>query len=119
MRRQHDLATNRHQKEWQDHYSATKQDSDELKKEIRHLNYENEKLLKQLEALKMMGTSNQPSSMTEGEAKRRLHKRELECQALWETLKDLQIEGHYDIRHVMDVLAKRALDTKARRKLQV
>ena len=49
------------------------------------------------------------------ETVKRLKKRELECQALWDTLKDLKT--HLDVNLVLNVLKKRALDTKANRKL--
>ena len=69
-------------------YGAMKRDSDDLKKEIRQLNFENEKLLKQLELSR--GIQQQPMGMgADKETQKRLKKRELECQALWETLKDL------------------------------
>ena len=44
--------------------------------------------------------------------KKRLQKRELECQALWETLRDLYngAQQSYDTRQMLDVLAVRALD---------
>ena len=50
---------------------------------------------------------------------KRLKKRELECQALWETLKDMYVSGRqaYDVRAMLDLLSLRALDTKAKRKL--
>jgi hypothetical protein len=63
-----------------------KRDSDDLKKEIRHLNYENEKLLKQLELSRTITTS---TNVGDKETLKRLKKRELECQALWDTLKDM------------------------------
>jgi len=50
-----------------------------------------------------------------------LKKRELECQALWETLKDMY-HGElraYDTRQMLEILAVRALDTKAKRKLSI
>ena len=49
-----------------------------------------------------------------------MKKRELECQALWDTLKDMQISGKqvFDVRQMGDLLALRALDTKAKRKLK-
>ena len=49
------------------------------------------------------------------ETVKRLKKRELECQALWDTLKDLK--NQLDLKIVLQVLKKRALDTKASRKL--
>lgn len=51
-----------------------------------------------------------------------MKKRELECQALWDTLKDLQVQTGggkqiFDAKQMNDLLALRALDTKAKRKL--
>jgi hypothetical protein len=50
-----------------------------------------------------------------------LKKRELECQALWDTLKDMQGSraGMFDSKQMMELLAVRALDTKAKRKLGI
>jgi hypothetical protein len=45
-----------------------------------------------------------------------LKKRELECQALWDTLKDLKDFG-FDPNKIIETLGKRALDSKANRKL--
>jgi uncharacterized protein (UPF0335 family) len=56
------------------------------------------------------------------ETAKKLKKRELECQALWDTLKDLLAASKnnvYDIRQMPDLLAVRALDTKAKRKLKI
>lgn len=55
------------------------------------------------------------------ETTKRLKKRELECQALWDTIKDMKHAGTntFDSTHVLKILAKRALDTKANRKLGI
>ena len=57
------------------------------------LNQENEKLLRKLEVQERKGGSSSnlnPNAAAElAEIAKRLKKRELECQALWETLKDL------------------------------
>lgn len=66
-------------------YDSMKRDSDALKMEIKHLNNENEKLLKQLELAR---TQQSAPHMTNEEQAKRLKKRELECEALWLTLKD-------------------------------
>lgn len=52
---------------------------------------------------------------------KRLKKRELECQALWDTLKDMKVTGQniFDFSQVLQILAKRALDSKAGRKLAI
>ena len=54
-----------------------------------------------------------------------MKKRELECQALWDTLKDMKVQtgqkGNpiWDVRMMSELLQVRALDTKAKRKLQI
>ena len=55
------------------------------------------------------------------DTEKRLKKRELECQALWETLRDMYNSSidAYDTRQLLDVLARRALDTKAKKKLNL
>ena len=57
----------------------------------------------------------------EKELAKKLKKRELECQALWDTLKDMHISARnvFDARQMFDLLALRALDTKAKRKLKL
>ena len=58
---------------------------------------------------------------SETEVAKRLRKRELECQALWETLRDLYNESQqvYETSQMLDVLAVRALDQKAKKKLSI
>lgn len=89
LRNKNDFANTRQKNEFSDMYGAMKRDSDDLKKEIRQLNFENEKLLKQLELSR--GIQQQPVGTmgADKETQKRLKKRELECQALWDTLKDL------------------------------
>jgi len=77
-------------------YGKIKRESDDLKRDIRLLNQENERLVKQLEQARvgqqsMVGTDKASSQNTAGDkdVARRLKKRELECQALWETLRDM------------------------------
>jgi hypothetical protein len=57
------------------------------------------------------------------ETAKKLKKRELECQALWDTLKDMQVQKTptplWDVRMMTELLAVRALDTKAKRKLKI
>jgi len=56
---------------------------------------------------------------------KKLKKRELECQALWDTLKDMKVQTGqksnpiWDVRMMNELLQVRALDTKAKRKLQL
>ena len=61
------------------------------------------------------------SNNNEKELMKKLKKRELECSALWETLKDMHITARniFDARQMLDLLALRALDTKAKRKLKI
>lgn len=67
------------------------------------------------------GFGGKGSSAELAEATKRLKKRELECQALWETLKDLKTgdKKMFDINQMKIALAKRSLDTKAQRKLAI
>jgi len=95
-----------------------KKEADDLKRDIKYLNGENEKLLIQIEqANKRSGVQTPASS----DAAKKLRKRELECHALWDTLKDMRQSGSqsYDVRQLLDLLAMRALDTKAKRKLNL
>ena len=50
-----------------------------------------------------------------------LKKKEVECNQLWETLRDMHISSKklYDARQLNDLLAIRQLDSKAKRKLKV
>ena len=61
--------------------------------------------------------------MVDKETAKKLKKRELECQALWDTLKDMQVQKTptplWDVRMMNELLAVRALDTKAKRKLKI
>ena len=54
---------------------------------------------------------------------KRLKKRELECQALWDTIKDMiNMSGGEEtiaIGQVLEAFGRRALDTKAKRKLDI
>ena len=55
------------------------------------------------------------------DALKRLKKKELECNQLWETLKDMHVsnKGVFDARQMMELLSIRQLESKARRKLKV
>ena len=52
---------------------------------------------------------------------KRLKKRELECSALWDTLRDMYVGAKktYNVDQMMNLLSLRALDTKAKRKLGI
>lgn len=58
-----------------------------MQREISVLNQENEKLVKKLEAVERSKGGNQALELAD--TAKRLKKRELECQALWDTLKDM------------------------------
>ena len=78
--------------EWAEIYGNMKRETDGLKRDIRMLNKENERLVKQIEQSR--GTGGGAPAATAGrlsleETTKRLKKRELECQALWETLRDM------------------------------
>lgn len=89
-----------------------------MKQEIEALRAENKALA--AEASKNFPSHSQPNPVDKEIAKK-LKKRELECQALWDTLKDMLVSGKnlYDVRMMNELLAVRALDTKAKRKLKV
>lgn len=91
-----------------------KREAEDLKRDVRMLNGENERLVKQAE----IGKNTRGA---DAETTKRLKKRELECQALWDTLKDLYNGGRqtYDTTQLLEILALRALDTKAKRKLAI
>ena len=112
-----DQTSGKQKNEWAEIYGNMKRETDGLKRDIRMLNKENERLVKQIETTR---TSKSPArgpsaSGDVAEVTKRLKKRELECQALWETLRDLYNgnSAMYDTRQMLDVLAIRALDVKA------
>lgn len=86
-----------------------KQEIEDLKKDNKNLHYDNERL------------AQNGNKQMERELAKKLKKRELECSALWETLKDMHVSARqiFDARQMLDLLALRALDTKAKRKLKI
>jgi regulator of replication initiation timing len=96
--------------EWAEIYGNMKQEIEDLKKDNKILNIEVDKLQQY-----------SSSKQNEKELAKKLKKRELECSALWETLKDMHIPTRniFDARQMLDLLALRALDTKAKRKLKI
>jgi len=64
-----------------------KRESEDLKGHVRMLNQENERLNNQL--LKSGGAARGASAGNDPELVKRLKKRELECSALWDTLRDM------------------------------
>ena len=91
-----------------------------MKQEIEALRGDNKALAVETDRLQKELLSSNGSRQLEKELAKKLKKRELECQALWDTLKDMYVSGKnaYDIRQMNDLLAVRALDTKAKRKLK-
>ena len=63
-----------------------KQEIEDLKKDNKNLHYENEKLV-------TSGGGAGGNKLMERELAKKLKKRELECSALWETLKDMHISS--------------------------
>ena len=114
-----EMADQKH--EWAEIYNAQKAQNDQIQREVSLLNQENEKLLRKLELQEKKGGGGSSSHIQAelAEASKRLKKRELECQALWDTLKDLKTSDRkvFDVNQMKAVLAKRSLDTKAQRKL--
>ena len=102
--------------EWAEIYGSQKQTADKLNQEITSLR---KQLLdaKSKEAMGGGGVSHQEFA----ETTKRLKKRELECHALWDTLKDLKNVGKdtFDTKEIVAVLKKRSLETKAPRKLGI
>ena len=92
-----------------------KQEIEDLKKENKFVAMDKDKIIKQLE----MGGA--PNRQIEKELAKKLKKRELECSALWDTLKDMHVSARniFDARQLLDLLSLRALDTKAKRKLKI
>lgn len=67
------------------------------------------------------GNQQQAQPQGDKETQKKLRKRELECQALWDTLKDMRQSGqaNFSVQAMMQLLEVRALDGKAKRKLNL
>lgn len=104
-----------------DMFASQKRQIEQLNHEIQILSQDKAALRKQLDSgnATRADTTGRPSAQEYAETCKRLKKRELECQALWDTLKDMKQAGKniFDTSEVLKVLARRALDTKAARKL--
>lgn len=118
MLQDRDGVTNKQKNEWAEIYGNMKREAEDLKRDVRMLNSENERLVRQVEMNKQSAGR---GGATDIENSKRLKKRELECQALWETLKDMYHGDKrvYDKSQMLDILSVRALDTKAKRKLSI
>lgn len=85
-----DQVVGKQKNEWAEIYGNMKRETDGLKRDIRMLNKENERLVKQIESTRGAGGAGaNPRAHADREVVSRLKKRELECQALWETLRDM------------------------------
>ena len=86
-----DGVTSKQKNEWAEIYGNMKRETDGLKRDIRMLNKENERLVKQIENQRTgtAGAANLRHGQNDLTTEKRLKKRELECQALWETLRDM------------------------------
>lgn len=84
-----DQVAGKQKNEWAEIYGNMKRETDGLKRDIRMLNKENERLVKQIETTRGAGANANPRASADREVVSRLKKRELECQALWETLRDM------------------------------
>ena len=99
--------------EWGEIYGNLKSEIEEYQCDIKLLNNENDKLLKLTESNKSKTKS------SDMEIQKKLGKRELECSALWDTIRDLY-KGHSiptDKKSLEKLFAVRALEIKARRKI--
>ena len=109
--------------EWAEIYGQHKQTIDKQQKEILALQQENVTLKKTQGAPNFGGMGGKPAVSPQEfqETSKRLKKRELECQALWDTLKDMKTSDSnlFDTSKMLAILAKRSLDTKSSRKLGI
>ena len=96
-----DTVSGKQKNEWAEIYGNMKRETDGLKRDIRMLNKENERLVKQIETTRSGAPVRSAGVAGDAvEVTKRLKKRELECQALWETLRDLysSSQAAYDTR---------------------
>jgi hypothetical protein len=74
-----DQITSKQKNEWAEIYGNMKRETDGLKRDIRMLNKENERLVKQIETSRVGGAPANSRSPADIEIAKRLKKRELEC----------------------------------------
>ena len=73
-----DSSSNKQKNEWAEIYGNMKRETDDLKRDIRMLNSENERLVKQLELAKAGRGGPAQGGQSDAETAKRLKKRELE-----------------------------------------
>jgi hypothetical protein len=100
-----DTGLNKQKNEWAGIYGNMKRETEDLKRDIRMLNQENERLMSQVEEARRAGGRG-GASVVDPDLVKRLKKRELECSALWETLRDMHIGASktYDTRQMLELL---------------
>ena len=100
-----DTGLNKQKNEWAGIYGNMKRETEDLKRDIRMLNQENERLMSQVEEARR-ASGRAGASVVDPDLVKRLKKRELECSALWETLRDMHIGASktYDTRQMLELL---------------
>ena len=99
--------------EWAELYATMKAEIEGYRHDVELLNNENDKLLK------LTDKSTTQSRKSEMETMKKLSKRELECSALWDTIRDIY-KGHAnpaDKGSLEKLFSVRALEVKAKRKV--
>ena len=104
--------------EWAGIYAQQKATIDKQQNEIVNLQHENQNMRQQNANAPNFGGKQTPEMQ---ETAKRLKKRELECQALWDTLKDMKNseQNIFDASQMLAILAKRSLDSKSSRKIGI
>ena len=69
--------------------------------------------------MQILDTDSQVKGSTDREIAKRLKKKEVECNQLWETMKDIHGSNKFGSREMIELLAIRQLDSKAKRKLKL
>jgi len=101
-----DTGLNKQKNEWAGIYGNMKRECEDLKRDIRMLNQENERLINQVEDARRGAGGRGAASTVDPDLIKRLKKRELECSALWETLRDMHVGSNktYDTRQMLELL---------------